>query len=76
VRILTIIFSSILPVLSIVVLYFIKSQGARLGTIVGFSGLCSLALAILTNAKNSEIIATTAAYAAVQVVFVSGNVTS
>ncbi|KAI1350286.1 hypothetical protein F5Y01DRAFT_315859 [Xylaria sp. FL0043] len=73
VRILAVITSSLLPVLSIVVLYFIQSQHARLITIVAFSALCSLALTILTDARNAEIIATTAAYAAVQVVFVSGD---
>ncbi|KAG7066448.1 hypothetical protein JMJ76_0000309 [Colletotrichum scovillei] len=76
VRILAVIVSSVLPILSIVALYFIKSQIARLCTIVGFSALCSLALSVLTDARNAEIIATTAAYAAVQVVFVSGDVSS
>ncbi|KAI0974384.1 hypothetical protein F4678DRAFT_373349 [Xylaria arbuscula] len=76
VRILAIIASSLLPVLSIIVLYYIKSQSARLITIVAFSALCSLALTVLTDARNAEIIATTAAYAAVQVVFVSGDFSS
>ncbi|KXH56614.1 hypothetical protein CNYM01_10717 [Colletotrichum nymphaeae SA-01] len=76
VRILAVIVSSVLPILSIVALYFIKSQIARLCTIVGFSALCSFALSVLTDARNAEIIATTAAYAAVQVVFVSRDVSS
>jgi hypothetical protein len=41
-----------------------------------FSTLCSALLALVTDASNSEIIASTAAYAAVQVVFVSGNLTT
>ncbi|KAI3338804.1 hypothetical protein F4824DRAFT_499177 [Ustulina deusta] len=61
VRILAVIASSLLPVLSIVVLYYIRSQSARLITIVAFSALCSLALTVLTDARNAEIIATTAA---------------
>lgn len=76
VRVLAIVVSSVLPILAIVVLYFIKSPTAQLGAIVAFSALCSTALALLSNAKNFEIIAATAAYGAVQVVFVSGNATS
>ncbi|MCJ1266553.1 hypothetical protein MMC22_006438 [Lobaria immixta] len=76
VRVLAVVVSSVLPILAIVVLYFIKSPTARLGAIVAFSALCSAALALLSNAKNFEIIAATAAYGAVQVVFVSGNATS
>lgn len=61
VRILAILVSSVLPILSIVVLYYIPSQTARLGAIVAFSSLCSVALSLLTDAKNVEIIAVTAA---------------
>jgi hypothetical protein len=57
VRVVAIIGSSILPLLSIIVLYNIQSQGTRLGLIVLFSALCSAALALLSNAKNVEIIA-------------------
>lgn len=56
IRILAIIVSSVLPILSIVVLYFIKSNIVRLGVIVAFNVLCSTALAVLTHATNSEII--------------------
>ncbi|KAI8943987.1 hypothetical protein F4801DRAFT_573275, partial [Xylaria longipes] len=76
VRILAVIASSLLPVLSIVVLYYIQSQSARLIAIVAFSAFCSLALTVLTDARNAEIIATTAAYAAVQMIFVSGDFSS
>ncbi|RYC61997.1 hypothetical protein CHU98_g4211 [Xylaria longipes] len=62
VRILAVIASSLLPVLSIVVLYYIQSQSARLIAIVAFSAFCSLALTVLTDARNAEIIATTAAF--------------
>lgn len=56
IRIIAIIVSSVLPILSIVVLYFIKSNIVRLGVIVAFNVLCSTALAVLTHATNSEII--------------------
>ncbi len=61
VRLLAILVSSVLPILSIVALYYIPTQTARLGTIVAFSSLCSAALSLLTDAKNIEIIAATAA---------------
>ncbi|KAK4949617.1 hypothetical protein LTR66_014018 [Elasticomyces elasticus] len=61
VRLLAVIGSSILPILSTVVLYNIPSQQARLGCIVAFSALCSAILSVLTNAKNVEVIAATAA---------------
>jgi hypothetical protein len=61
VRLLAIIGSSLLPILSIVALYYIPTQKARLGSIVAFSTLCSAILSLLTDAKNVEIIAATAA---------------
>ena len=61
VRILAVIGSSVLPILSIVVLYVISSPNVRLGCIIIFSFLCSAVLATLSNAKNVEIIAATAA---------------
>ncbi|PWY89545.1 hypothetical protein BO94DRAFT_40116 [Aspergillus sclerotioniger CBS 115572] len=72
VRLLAIPVSSILLALSIVVLYFISSQTVRLGLVILFSTLYPAALAMLSDAKNSEIMAVTAAYAAVSVVFASG----
>ena len=65
VRLLAVIASSVLPILSIVVLYVIPSANARLGCIVAFSSLCSAMLATLSNAKNVEIIAATAAYVSI-----------
>ena len=55
------------------VLYYIRSQPTRLGCIVLFTGFCSVVLALISNARNVEIMSVAAAYAAVQVVFVSGN---
>ncbi|KAL9121804.1 MAG: hypothetical protein Q9187_001641 [Circinaria calcarea] len=61
VRLLTIALSSVLPILSIVVLYFVQHPVIRLGVITLCSVLCSMALALLTSAKNVEILAVTAA---------------
>lgn len=61
VRLLAISLSSVFPISSIVVLYVIKHAAVRLGVTSIFSILCSLALATLTNARNFEILGTTAA---------------
>jgi len=53
--------SSLLPILSIVGLYFIQNVLIRLGLVVAFCFICSATMVALTNAKNHEIIATTAA---------------
>ena len=60
VRLLAILASSILPLLSIVALYYVPTQTARLGAIVVFSSLCSAALSLLTDVKNAEIMDATA----------------
>ncbi|KAF2475391.1 uncharacterized protein BDR25DRAFT_340161 [Lindgomyces ingoldianus] len=69
----TSIVASLIPIASILVLYTVHSMKARLGIIAGFNLLISTCLSTLTNAKRSEIFAVTAAFAAVQVVFVGTN---
>ncbi|OJD28661.1 uncharacterized protein BKCO1_1230003 [Diplodia corticola] len=54
-------------------LYFVESQHARLGMLCGFTLAFAGSLALLTNARRQEVFATTAAYAAVLVVFLSGD---
>jgi len=76
VRGIAVVLSSVLPILSVVVLYFIANNNIRLGLIVLFTVICSASLAFLSKASNSEIIVATATYAAVQVVFVSGNLSA
>ena len=61
VRLLVISLSSVLPIISIVVLYVIRHAAVRLGVIIICSVQCSLALATLTNARNVEVLATTPA---------------
>ena len=55
VRVMSIVVSSVLPILSIIALYFINSQKVRLGCIVLFSAFCSIVLALVTDARNAEI---------------------
>lgn len=57
----TSIIASLIPILSIVILYVVHSMPARLGIIAAFNVLVSVCLSGLTNAKRSEIFAVTAA---------------
>lgn len=57
--------ASLLPAISIFVLYFVHNMLARLGAIMAFSALFSFTLAVFTTAKRIEIFAATAAYVAV-----------
>jgi hypothetical protein len=58
----TSILASLILIASIVVLYFVHSMPARLGTIAAFNILVSVCLMGLTNAKRTEVFAITAAY--------------
>jgi hypothetical protein len=53
--------SSIFPISSIVILYFVNSMPARLGIAAAYTALFSFALALLTRARRVEIFAATAA---------------
>ena len=53
--------SSLLPIISIVVLYIVHDMAARLGIIAGFTVAFSMALSIITTANRVENFATTAA---------------
>lgn len=72
-RVVAVVLSSTLPILSIVILYFVQSTNIHIGLIIVFSVLFSAVVALVSDARNSEVMAATAAYAAVLVVFVSGN---
>ncbi|PMD33863.1 hypothetical protein L207DRAFT_498390 [Hyaloscypha variabilis F] len=63
----------LLPVSCIVVLYFVTSMRARLGILIGFTAIFSLCLSLVTGATRIEVFAATSAFAAVQIVFLSGN---
>ncbi|KAI0534225.1 hypothetical protein GGR58DRAFT_65972 [Xylaria digitata] len=58
VRIIAVILSSLLPILSIVVLYLIKSRliRTRLYTIITFLALWSLTSVVLTDARESNLV--------------------
>ena len=63
--------AAVLLVGAIVVLRYCNSQDAQLGLIAVFMTLFAAGVGLLTDAKRAEIFASTAAYAAVLVVFVS-----
>ncbi|KAF4303144.1 hypothetical protein GTA08_BOTSDO09333 [Botryosphaeria dothidea] len=65
-----------LPILAIVILYSVKSLTTRLGLIAVFNMLLSLSLATFTSAKRADIFAVSAAFSAVQVVFVQVGTSS
>ncbi|KAI5865961.1 hypothetical protein GGS23DRAFT_362489 [Durotheca rogersii] len=51
----------------------VQSDGGRIGLIVAFTVTFAVTVGILTDAKRAEVFASSAAYAAVLVVFVSGD---
>jgi hypothetical protein len=65
--------ATIFLVTAIVALYFISNPVARLGTLCGFTIIFAANVASFTNARRYEVFVATAAYAAVLVVFISGN---
>jgi uncharacterized membrane protein len=66
-------FAAILLIGAITSLYFVQKPGAKLGLLAGFTSLFAASVGGLTNAKRQEVFAASAAYAAVLVVFVSGD---
>lgn len=58
---------------AIVALNYVSSQNWRIALIGIFTVLFAVSVCLLTTASRAEIFTATAAYAAVLVVFVSGN---
>ncbi|TVY42734.1 hypothetical protein LOCC1_G004107 [Lachnellula occidentalis] len=71
------IFSTVLAAImlfgAIISLYYVKNPHALLGMLSGWTVLFAACVGLLTNARRDQIFGATAAYAAVLVVFVSGN---
>ncbi|OAL46763.1 hypothetical protein IQ07DRAFT_545756 [Pyrenochaeta sp. DS3sAY3a] len=68
--------AALLLVGSIVNLYFVQDHKAKLGLIALYTILFALSVTLCTNARRAEVFASTAAFAAVLVVFVSGELGS
>ncbi|KAF2671648.1 hypothetical protein BT63DRAFT_452152 [Microthyrium microscopicum] len=73
VSVISLLSATILLIGAIVSLYAVVDPKARLGMIGAYTILFATSIALLTNAKRVEVFGATAAYAAVLVVFVSGN---
>ncbi|KAH6666047.1 hypothetical protein B0J14DRAFT_205829 [Halenospora varia] len=71
--ILNMLIAAVLLLGAIILLYFITDSHIRIGIICIFTVAFALSIYLLTNARRTEVFASTAAYAAVLVVFVSGN---
>ncbi|KAF2759911.1 hypothetical protein EJ05DRAFT_314432 [Pseudovirgaria hyperparasitica] len=69
----TSIVAALLPVLSIVILIYVDKLPQKLAVIGCLNLVVSLCLTIFTSAKRTEVFSVTAAFAAVQVVFVGVN---
>lgn len=69
----TTVVAAILLIGAITGLYFVKRPEAKLGMIAGLTTLFAVSVGALTSAKRQEVFAASAAYAAVLVVFVSGD---
>jgi hypothetical protein len=57
-------------------LFYVQRNQIKLSLIAGYTVAFAMAIALVTNAKRAEIFVACAAYAAVLVVFVSGNLAS
>ncbi|KAL9081586.1 MAG: hypothetical protein Q9159_007234 [Coniocarpon cinnabarinum] len=68
--------ASLLPTLAILILYFIQRMLVRIGLVIVFTSMFSLALAFFTAGSTAEIFAATAAFAAVEVVFIGSTNTT
>ncbi|KAI1124716.1 hypothetical protein F5Y10DRAFT_280023 [Nemania abortiva] len=74
--VITIIVAAFLLIGSITGFYFVQSDTVKLALIAAFTSAFALSLVLITSARRAEIFAATAAYAAVLVVFVSGDISS
>ncbi|KAH0541718.1 hypothetical protein FGG08_003810 [Glutinoglossum americanum] len=69
----SVVLAAVLLIGAIASLYVVQSPNWRLGMIASFTVLFAICVGLLTNAMRAEVFGATAAYAAVLVVFVSGN---
>lgn len=73
VAIISTIIATILLIGAIIGLYIVQDPKSRLIMLSCFTALFAISVGLLTSARRAEIFGSTAAYAAVLVVFVSSN---
>lgn len=76
VAVLNIIMAAVLLFGAILNLYFVRDEKKRLGLIAGYTVAFAICVGLVTKARKSEVFGACAAYGAVLVVFVSGNLGS
>jgi len=69
----TIVVACLLPVVSIVILYYIESLKVRLGTLAALTAVFAVCMELFTGADMPDIFAATAGFTAVCVVFVGST---
>ncbi|KAH6664981.1 hypothetical protein B0J14DRAFT_661091 [Halenospora varia] len=62
--------ASLLPILAILALYFVKRMLLRIGLTIIFTAVFSLTISLFTETSKVNVFAATAAFAAVEVVFI------
>jgi hypothetical protein len=67
--------ATILIILPVIALHFVETSRARLTVIVVFTVIFAFIMSTMTGAKRSEVFAATAAFVAVQVVYVGSALT-
>ena len=67
--------AAILILVPVIALHFVETSSARLTLIVVFTVIFAFIMSTMTGAKRSEIFATTAAFVAVQVVYIGSALT-
>ena len=70
------ILASLIPAICTLALFYIRTSLARMGALIAFTFLFSTILSLVANVKRSECFGITAAFSAVLVVFVGGNITN
>ena len=73
VTVLNVVLAAVLLFGAILNLYYVTDEQKRLGLIAGYTTAFAICVGLVTKARRSEVFAACAAYAAVLVVFVSGN---
>ena len=68
--------ATILIIVPVMALYFVETSSARLTLIVVFTVTFAFIMSTMTGAKRSEVFAATAAFVAVQVVYVGSALTA
>ncbi|KAK8041638.1 hypothetical protein PG993_006161 [Apiospora rasikravindrae] len=65
--------SALFPTIAILVLYFVREMVHRIELVIVFTTLFAIAISLCTNAKRSEVFSATAAFAAVEVVYIGST---